>query len=83
MSGDGLLHELLNGLASREDWETVLALFLMDCFFPTNVATAVKASNVRFGKISPLDWFRVAVEMLCIAVFCINLANILMMRWNN
>jgi len=23
VSGDGLLHELLNGLASREDWETV------------------------------------------------------------
>ena len=25
MSGDGLLHELLNGLASRDDWDTVLS----------------------------------------------------------
>ena len=32
VSGDGLLHELLNGLASREDWDTVLSWFLIDFF---------------------------------------------------
>ena len=93
VSGDGLLHELLNGLASRDDWDTVLSyscdfllprknyqIILVICL-PPHKTIKLFWGNARSGKICPWVWCRVEVGTQCTAVFCIRWQNTLTTRF--
>ena len=96
VSGDGLFHEVLNGLASRNDWEKVLSLkrkestkilasgkkIPMFSWQPKkhDSASRKKYSKFSFGESWPLVWSQVGVGTQCIAVFCISWPKVLMMR---